>query len=295
MDVRQSDEFVSMKARVRAAVEGGLVDAFDAQPASVVRDCARYVTLGGGHRWRAIVAVASGSIFDDDALKIGLPGACAVELAHAASLVLDDLPSMDDARMRRGKPCAHLVFPRWAVDMAPVFMVTLAYEVSLANALTSHQRRVAGALLLGGAGQRMIAGQTLDMTQDYPEDSPERILIQCYELKSGVLYAAAAQAGAILCGASDEEAERVRLAGLNLGLSYQLMDDVADVEAGLADVGKTTGLDGAKWTAIDWLGVEGARRQSEAFRDRGLAALEHFGPRADFLRSLVREASWARS
>lgn len=295
MNVQASIDFTPEKARVRAAVEEFLDIAFRDCPQSEVRDCARYVALGGGHRWRAIVAVAAGRIFDDDALVIGLPGACGVELAHAASLVLDDLPSMDDAEIRRGKPCAHLVFPRWAVDMTPIFLVTMAYAVSLANSRVSEDRRVKAALLLSAAGQSMIAGQAKDVLQDYSSESPEQRLIECYELKSGVLYAAAAQAGAILCGARDDEAERVAVAGLNLGLSYQLMDDVADVVAGVDEVGKKPGRDAGKWTAVDWLGVEGARRQSVVFRQRGLAALAEFGAKADWLRTLVREASYARS
>jgi geranylgeranyl pyrophosphate synthase len=202
---------------------------------------------------------------------------------------------MDDAEIRRGKPCAHLVFPRWAVDMTPVFLVTMAYAISLANDRVSEARRVRAALILSSAGQSMIAGQAQDVRQDYPTESPERRLMECYRLKSGVLYAAAAEAGAVLCGANDDEAGQIAAAGLNLGLSYQLMDDVADVVAGVEEVGKKPGRDAAKWTAIDWLGVEGARRESENFRDRGLAALDGFGERADWLRSLVSQASYARS
>jgi geranylgeranyl pyrophosphate synthase len=295
MDFKVLQDFTAEKAKVRAAVEAFLGHAFDQLPSSDVRDCARYVTLGGGHRWRAIVAIAAGTIFDDDALSIGLPGACGVELAHAASLVLDDLPSMDDAQLRRGKPCAHLAFPRWAVDMAPVLLVTMAFDISLANPRSNAERRVKGALLLSEAGQRMIAGQAHDVLQDYPADSRERLLLECYDMKSGALYAASAKAGAILCGANDDEAERVRVAGLNLGLSYQLMDDVADVSAAVADVGKTTGLDAGKWTAIDWLGVEGARKESRRFQEKGLAALDSFGAKADWLRRLVCEASYART
>ena len=85
-------------------------------------------------RWRALVAVAAGTVFRDDALQLVLPAACGVELAHAASLVLDDLPSMDDACVRRGKPCTHRAFLGWAAHMAPVFMVTLPYQISLDNA-----------------------------------------------------------------------------------------------------------------------------------------------------------------
>ncbi|CAG0985386.1 MAG: hypothetical protein F9K19_23010 [Rhizobiaceae bacterium] len=295
MGTQASTDFSADKAEVRRAVESFLEHTlFGLEPSAVV-DCARYVALGGGHRWRAIVAVAAGRVFDDDALTIGLPGACAVELAHAASLVLDDLPSMDDAQIRRGKPCVHVVFPRWAVDMTPVLLLTTAYAVSLANEKAPHGARIKGALLLSQTGQSMIAGQAQDVTQLFPEESPERRLLECYTLKSGLLYAAAAKAGAMLCGAGDDDAGKVGRAGLNLGLSYQLMDDVADVAASTADVGKTTGRDAGKWTAIDWLGVEGARREADRFRDRGLAELDGFGSRADFLRSLVMEASYARS
>jgi len=295
MGTQAPTDFTADKAAVRSAVEDFLEHTFLGVEPSAVVDCARYVALGGGHRWRAIVAVAAGRVFDDNALAIGLPGACAVELAHAASLVLDDLPSMDDAQVRRGKPCVHLVFPRWAVDMTPVLLLTTAYAVSLASERATHAARIRGALLLTEAGQSMIAGQAQDVTQEFPSDSPERRLLECYTLKSGLLYAAAAKAGAILCGSGEDDAEKVGCAGLNLGLSYQLMDDVADVAASTADVGKTTGRDAGKWTAIDWLGVDGARREADRFRDRGIAALDGFGPRADFLRSLVIEASYARS
>src|SRR5438105_12806009 len=98
-------DFHSANAQVRSAVEIYLEVAFDDRPLTDVREAARYSVLGGGRRWRAITTVAAGQIFDTDALGVTLPLACAVELAHAASLVLDDLPSMDNAKVRRGKPC----------------------------------------------------------------------------------------------------------------------------------------------------------------------------------------------
>jgi geranylgeranyl pyrophosphate synthase len=271
-------------------VEDHLSCKFDAYPPSEVSDVARYAVMGGGHRWRAIVAVAAGEIFHPDALAIGLPGACGVELAHAASMVLDDMPSMDNAEMRRGKPCAHRIFPAWAVEMAPVFLVTMAYQISLDNKRASEERRVRSALLLSAAGLDMIAGQVRDLKQEHTSD--EERLLQCYSLKTGSLYAAAAKAGAILCGASEEEADRIEVAGLNLGLSVQMHDDVADVVAGVDEVGKHSGRDAAKWTAVDWLGVDGARAKSLEFQSQALAALEHFDARAYWLRTLVCEASW---
>jgi geranylgeranyl diphosphate synthase type II len=289
--MKVSIDYAAAKADVRQAVEDFLHNAFSKYPNDVVSQAAQYAVLGGGHRWRAIVAVAAGQIFDDDALKIGLPGACGVELAHAASLVLDDLPSMDNAQIRRGKPCAHLVFPQWVVDMTPVFLVSMAYRISLENPRAPEGRRVQAACLLSSAGLQMIAGQTRDIRQDFSCGAPEERLLECYHMKSAALYAAAAKAGSILCGASECEADSIYIAGLNLGMSYQLLDDVADVTAGVSEVGKHSSMDAAKWTAVDWLGVDGARRKSHEFQLRGLAALEQFGPRANWLRALVCEAS----
>ncbi|MET0687963.1 MAG: polyprenyl synthetase family protein [Methyloceanibacter sp.] len=117
---------------MRRAVEAFLDATFN-EPPTARSPAVRYAVRGPAHRWRTIVAVASGRIFRDDALALVLPSACGVELAHAASLVLDDQPSMDDAKVRRGKPCTHHAFPSWVVDMAPVFLVTLAYRASLDN------------------------------------------------------------------------------------------------------------------------------------------------------------------
>jgi len=97
-------DFDATKADVRRAVEDFLTQLFAKAPDTDVARAAGYAALGGGHRWRALVAVAAGKIFRDDALQRVMPAACGVELAHAASLVLDDLPSMDDAAIRRGKP-----------------------------------------------------------------------------------------------------------------------------------------------------------------------------------------------
>jgi len=287
-----TQDFTREKAEVRQAVERYLEQQFARYPDTEVRNAARYATLGGGHRWRPIVAVAAGRIFDEDALAIGLPGACGAELAHAASLILDDLPSMDDAKLRRGKACTHLVFPRWAVDMAPVFLITMAYAISLNHDRSSAERRVRAALALSDAGSAMIAGQCLDVARS-PAAAPEDDLLDCYKLKSAALYGAAARAGAILCGADDANVDRLERAGIFLGLAYQFMDDVADVTATVADVGKEVQKDAGKFTVIDWLGVDGARDMSEAYQSQALAELETFGPEADWLRSIVGEASWA--
>ena len=284
------------KAAVRRAVDDYLALAFDRRSDSEVARAARYAVGGPAHRWRAIAAVAAGRIFRDHALALVLPAACGVELAHAASLVLDDLPSMDDAKVRRGKPCTHHAFPTWAADMAPVFLVTLAYQISLDNPAVPADRRVKAALELSKAGLAMIRGQSHDVLQDQNGNCDEGAwLVECYRLKTSALYGASAMMGGILCGADDEEAASLYAAGVDLGLSYQFLDDVADVVAGVTEVGKESGMDEGKRTSVALFGVEGARRRSEAFQAQALTHLERFGAAADWLRTLVMEASWKAS
>jgi len=284
-------DFSSAVARVRSAVEGYLEQAFEEYPTTEVLKAARYSVLGGGRRWRPIVAVAAGQIFHRDALQLTLPGACGIELAHAASLVLDDLPSMDDAQLRRDKPCTHLVFPAWAVDLTPVFMITMAYEISLNNPRVSDERRVRAALEISAAGLQMIAGQSRDVEQAHAGEGAEGDLLECYQLKTGVRYATAAKVGAILCGATDAEAQIIYSAGMNMGLSFQLLDDVADAVEADAGADRHSGTEADKWTAIDWLGLKGAVRESREYQARALSDLRCFGARADWLGSIVREAT----
>jgi geranylgeranyl pyrophosphate synthase len=235
--------------------------------------------------------VAAGRIFRPDSLDVTLPTACAVELAHAASLVLDDLPSMDDAELRRGKLCTHHVFPQWAVDMVPVFFVNMAYDLSLSNPHASPDRRVRANVAFSRAGLDMIAGQVADVRQDAAQDEAARLLL-LFTLKSGALYGTAGRAGAILCGATEAEDETIYQACVDIGLSMQFLDDVADVTADVPEVGKRSGMDAGKRTAVDLLGVEGARRRSIDFQESAFAKLEGFGPEADWLRSLACEVSW---
>ena len=199
-------------------------------------------------------------------------------------------------RSGAGKPCTHRAFPAWAADMAPVFLVTLAYRTSLDMPSVPAPARIKAALELSDAGLMMIEGQVHDIRQDLDAGASEETrLLTCYRLKSAALYGAAAKMGGILTGADDEDAASLQAAGIDLGYAYQFLDDVADVVAGVAEVGKERGKDAGKCTAIDLFGVEGARRKASEFQARSLSHLESFGVEADWLRRLVTEASWKAS
>ena len=276
------------KLSSRTAIEEGIGRAFDKYPDDEVRSVAQYITFAGGHRWRGLCAIAAGSIFREDAPEYVLPSACGIELVQSATLVLDDLPSMDDADIRRGKPTAHLVFPRWAVDLTPSYLLTIAYEMSLAHPLPEPDRRVWAAVELSRAGLTMIAGQVDDMKRiDSVVD-----LIELARLKAGAFYAASVMIGGILCGADDDAAKTLHDAGMNLGVSYQILDDIADVTATREEIGKVPGSDGKLTTVVDWLGVDGARAESSRMLEEADDQLSSFGPGADRLRALVSEASW---
>jgi geranylgeranyl pyrophosphate synthase len=281
------------KTQSRARIEAALTGLLDAQPPTRVLDVARYCALGGGHRWRGMVALAAGEIFRDDADLVCMPAACAVELAHAASMLLDDLPSMDDAELRRGKKCAHLVFEPWAVDMAAAYMVNLAYTSALGDPHSGHRERVEASLAFGRAAVEMVSGQQADLTQSGTAATDEQRMLSCYRQKSGHLYGAGAAAGALLCGASESDARRLESFGVNLGISYQIFDDVADLEGDVATLGKATGMDVGKLTAPAVLGLEAAKALGQRLQDEAYADLQAFGAKADLLRSLVHHITWA--
>ena len=259
--------------RMRTRIEHALEAEFSAHAQTEVLRAARYATQGGGHRWRGLMALAAGAIFRSDAETCALPLAAALEMMHAASLVLDDLPSMDNALTRRGKACVHRVFPGWAVDMLPAFLVNLAYHVSVDNPQVSEECRIRSLLLLGEMGARLALGQELDLA---PLATSESALLECYALKSGSLFAAALASGGLLCGAPDAEAQVLRAAGLKLGQAYQILDDLAD-----------GGEEPERRTALTLLGPAGGRARAEELLAEVAQLLAPFGVAADPLRGLL--------
>lgn len=268
---------------MRRRIELALDTAFTARPQTEVLRAARYVTLGGGHRWRGLLAVAAGAIFRRDAETCVLPLAAALEMMHAASLVLDDLPSMDNAAMRRGKACVHLVFPEWVVDLLPAYLVNQAYGLAVSNAAVPAECRIRSLQLLAEMGAGLARGQERDLQLAVQRVSAADLL-ECYELKSGSLFAAALAGGALLCGAGEAEAAGLRSAGLKLGQAYQILDDLADgpeEDSEYRDAGRCTA-----WTLF---GTEAARVRAQGLLDEVGQALDRFGAAAAPLRGVLAE------
>lgn len=264
-------------AATRRGIEQALETALAAQPATEVVRAARYVTQGGGHRWRGLMAVAAGAIFREDATACVLPLAAALELMHAATLTLDDLPSMDNAETRRGQPCVHRVFPGWVTDMLPVFLVNLAYQQVAEIAAAPADGRLRCLALLGVMGGRLAQGQEQDLALARAGVS-ESGLLESYALKSGALFAAALAGGALLCGAEEAAAQALSVAGVQLGQAFQILDDIAD---GDSEAGRST--------AVTVLGRAGARARADQLLAEVSHNLDGFGSAADALRGVLGE------
>jgi farnesyl diphosphate synthase len=260
---------------------------------SRLNEAMRYAALGGGKRFRPFLARESAGLFGVDpaaALRV----AAAVEMVHCYSLVHDDLPAMDDDDLRRGRPTTHRAFDEATAILAGDALLTRAFEI-IAHPATHGDGQVRAelvlALALAAGGEGMVGGQMIDLIGETRALSPPEIT-RMHRLKTGALIGFAAESGAILGKAP--AAARHALIGYahDLGLAFQMADDVLDVSSSTAELGKAAGKDAArgKKTFIDTLGLDRARSQARMLAEQAAAHLDLFTEKADFLRKV---ALWA--
>ena len=271
--------------RVESALEGAL-PAADESPQSL-HAAMRYAALGGGKRVRALLAYASGELAGADAGLVD-HAAVAVELIHAYSLVHDDLPCMDDDVLRRGKPTCHVAYGEAVALLAGDALQTLAFEV-LAKAPLS-QAQAQTAMLAEAAGSHgMAGGQALDLAHVGDALSLNE-LERMQSLKTGALIHAAVRLGAA-CGRALDQAQSDALDryAAAVGLGFQIVDDVLDVEGTAHSLGKTAGKDAAqgKATYVSLLGLDAAKIRVAELRDEAHTALLAFGAGARRLNELA--------
>ncbi len=243
----------------------------------------RYTLLAPSKKVRAVLTLLSAELVGEGARA--LPAAAAVEIVHAASLILDDLPAMDNAPLRRGRKANHLEFGEAVAILAAFGLLTLgfdavsrAYDPPLARRLTT--------LLAEAVGiEGLIAGQAEDLSstdRDISFETLERI----HRRKTGALFSAAATAGALTAGAGADEIAALAAYAKNLGLAFQIVDDLLDVTGRPEETGKAVRLDAKKTTFVSFSGVDGARQLAAELCQTADAALAPFGRRADRLREL---------
>jgi farnesyl diphosphate synthase/geranylgeranyl diphosphate synthase type II len=253
-------------------------------PARLV-EAMRYALLGGGKRMRPALVLAACEAHGGDATdgSLAMRFAVALEAIHTYSLVHDDLPAMDDDDLRRGRPTVHRAYDEATAVLVGDGLQSLAFAHLLAA-----PDPAAGDLarLLAENAQLMVEGQARDMAGEHARLGEAEVM-ELMRTKTGALLAVAVAGGARCAGAS---AEAVYPVGLKLGLAFQIADDLLDLTADAATLGKRAGKDAAagKSTLHAVVGVEEARRRAEALLADALAALEPLGPRGEALRALAR-------
>jgi farnesyl diphosphate synthase len=254
-----------------------------------VFEAMRYSSLGGGKRLRAFFVLAGATLFKVSALS-ALRTASAIEFVHAYSLIHDDLPAMDDDDLRRGKPSCHKQFDEATAILAGDALQALAFEV-LAHEDTHGDPAVRAALvaeLAKAAGAHgMVGGQMLDLlAETQGPDMSIGAITRLQRLKTGALISFACTAGAILGKASEPLRMALSAYAHDLGLAFQIVDDLLDIEGTAEELGKTPGKDEAagKATFVSILGKERARDQADLLARQAAAHLEPFGGASDLLR-----------
>lgn len=260
-------------------------------PRGQVVEAMRYACLDGGKRLRPLLLISTAALFDAPPAGT-LRAAAAVEMVHCYSLIHDDLPAMDDSDIRRGRPAVHRRFDEATAILAGDGLLSLAFAV-MADPATDQDPAVRSDLVSGLAHASgpdgMVGGQMIDLSAERASLDLAGIT-ELQQLKTGALIAYACEAGAILGRAG--EADRAALAGYagDLGLAFQITDDLLDAEGSTEAIGKPAGQDtvAGKATFVGQLGADGARRRAEGLVEGAMGRLGRFGVKAEPLRRIAR-------
>jgi geranylgeranyl diphosphate synthase type II len=260
----------------------------ETEPPETVHRAMRYSVFAGGKRLRPAL-VLLGCRACGGAREAAMPAACAIEMVHTYSLIHDDLPAMDDDDLRRGKPTCHKAFGEAMAILAGDALLTAAPGVIAAGMADA---AVAGRLirdLAEAAGSRgMVGGQVADLEAENREIDAAG-LAGIHERKTAALIAWSARAGAICAGADEETVGALGAYGRGIGLAFQIVDDVLDVQGDAATLGKAAGKDLARGKAVypKFHGVEGSKRLAAERAATAVAALPALGGAGDLLRALA--------
>lgn len=258
---------------------------------AVLQSAVRYALLAPAKRLRPTLTLLAAAHFGGEAAeRAALDPACAIELVHTASLILDDLPSMDDAAVRRGRPASHRRFGEDVAILSAVGLLNQAFSVvARAEAVDSAVRlklieRLSGAVGFDG----LVAGQVRDL-RERSEVSDSDGLHKLNHQKTGVLFVAAVEAGALVAGAQGARLAAASGFAVNLGSAFQILDDLIDVTGTTESAGKDVGQDVDKPTLVSLVGAEEARLEMQRRLDQALEhleAVERSGPLSRFAERL---------
>ncbi len=278
----------------RSAVEKVLADTFrePGAPASRIREAMSYSLFAGGKRLRPILCIAAAEAVGGTQRQ-AMPAACALELIHTYSLIHDDLPGMDDDDLRRGLPTNHKVFGVGAAVLAGDGLLTEAFSLLAREGLYMPDSAPAAiramAIIAEAAGYLgMVGGQMADLDAE-GKDVPLETLSFIHTHKTADLIAASVKAGAVLANADKQAFDSLGDYGINIGLAFQIRDDLLDVEGDAKSMGKTTGSDKkrGKATYPSLLGLESSKEIQRNLVEKALESIAAFDYRAQPLRAIA--------
>lgn len=292
MTVKIKNYLSEQRSRVEEAMAHYMLE--PEGPFSKHIEAMRYSLFAGGKRVRPILCLAAGAAVDhspatDENL---LPIGCALECIHTYSLIHDDLPAMDNDELRRGKPTSHVLFGEAGAILAGDGLLTFAFDL-LSNEDTgtlsaTSRLRIISLIARASGSLGMVGGQALDIASENSE-FPFETLKTIHKSKTGALITCSVQAGAVAANASVEQFNRLTDYGDNVGLAFQIVDDLLNVTATTQQLGKAAGSDAerGKATYPAYFGIEETRRLAQDAVDRAIAALDTFDDKADPLRELA--------
>jgi len=255
----------------------------------------RYSLFAGGKRVRPILCIAAAEAvqdYDNDFPSPLLLTACVLEYIHTYSLIHDDLPAMDDDELRRGKPTNHKIFGEAGAILAGDSLLTYAFELLSREELqvsASDRLKIISLISKAVGPEGMVGGQFLDLNHE-GKDVRYQMLREIHSRKTGALITASAQTGGVLGKCTAEQFHALTMYGTQIGLAFQIVDDLLNVEGTQEQLGKAAGSDAArdKATYPALFGIDETRRKAQEAADEALAALEGFDDRAAMLRELAR-------
>lgn len=258
-------------------------------PQSIIYDAMRYSVFAGGKHLRPILMLNVCKMCGGDTDEV-MPFACALEMIHTYSLIHDDLPAMDNDDLRRGIPTSHKKFGEATAILAGDALLNKAFEVvsSYSGKQTERAMKAINILAVSSGTEGMIGGQIVDMLSEGKTITPDE-LRYLHLNKTGAIIRSACVIGAVMSGAGEEEIKAVDGFAQNLGIAFQIQDDILDVTGTEEELGKPIGSDAEenKNTYVSLMGLERSKELAKKYSDSAKKSLDMFGSKADFLKQFT--------
>ena len=254
----------------------------------IIYEAMRYSVFAGGKRLRPVLMLETAKMCGGNEADV-MPFACAMEMIHTYSLIHDDLPAMDNDDLRRGRPTSHIKYGEAVAILAGDALLNRAFEVaSGANGDAERTLKAMRILSASSGTEGMIGGQVMDMEYEGKEITLDALRLM-HSGKTGAIIRSSCVIGAVMSGANDEEIAAVDEFAKNLGIAFQIQDDILDVEGTEEELGKPIGSDAEenKNTYVSLLGLERAKELMKEYSAKAKDALKPFGERAEFLADLT--------